>query len=573
MKNLFNVFSVRLFGIIVLVAIIGFSFAACGGGDDGTIGGTSPTITTASLPDGTVGTVYNQTLVAIGDIPITWNLESGTLPTGLIFTGNVISGTPTTAGKFDFSVKAINSTGSATKQLSITIITTGGDVSPWVDQTIIQLTENTWEDGNLTASSDVQWFKFTATASTQYIHVNFGTLASLSVQVYDSSGATVGSQKYLGSTTTYVSQSVTGGQEYYIKVFTSSSSGTYKIGFNSTFYSPGTTINQLTENTWADGNLPTSSDVQWFKFTATASTQYIHASFNTLTQMYVQLYDSSGATVGSRQNLSGSKAYVSQSVTSGQEYYIKVLPYSTSYSGIYKIGFNTTFYSPGTTITQLTENTWENGNLPTSSDVQWFKFNATASTQYIYAYPGTLNYLYVQLYDSSGATVGIRQNLSGTTTYISQSVTSGQEYYIKVWPFTSSGSGTYKIGFNTTSTTSPPGAITPPSVATQLTLNTSANGNISTEGGEEWFKFTATANTQYIRVSFNTLNSNRGVYVQLYDSSGAAIGGQTNLFDGGSFGGQTYVSLSVTSGQLYYIKVWPSSSSDSGTYQIRFTNS
>ena len=82
----------------------------------------APTITTTeSLPDGEVGTVYSQTLTATGDPTITWNVTSGSLPDGLNLSGNAISGTPTTAGTSTFTVKAENSYGSDSKQLSITI--------------------------------------------------------------------------------------------------------------------------------------------------------------------------------------------------------------------------------------------------------------------------------------------------------------------------------------------------------------------------------------------------------------------------------------------------------------------
>jgi hypothetical protein len=50
---------------------------------------------------------------------------------------------------------------------------------------------------------------------------------------------------------------------------------------------------QLVYNTWADGVILTSSGrgQQWFKFTATENSQYIHVSFGTLTDLYVQLCD------------------------------------------------------------------------------------------------------------------------------------------------------------------------------------------------------------------------------------------------------------------------------------------
>jgi hypothetical protein len=82
----------------------------------------APTITTITLPSGTVGTVYNQTLIANGDAPITWGISNGNLPNGLnLSSSGEISGIPTTAETANFTVKANNNTGSDTKELSIFI--------------------------------------------------------------------------------------------------------------------------------------------------------------------------------------------------------------------------------------------------------------------------------------------------------------------------------------------------------------------------------------------------------------------------------------------------------------------
>ena len=83
----------------------------------------APTITTSSLPDGKVGEAYSQTLTADGTTPITWNIIGGTLPESLTLneTTGKISGTPTADGTAKFTVKAENSAGSDTKELSIAI--------------------------------------------------------------------------------------------------------------------------------------------------------------------------------------------------------------------------------------------------------------------------------------------------------------------------------------------------------------------------------------------------------------------------------------------------------------------
>lgn len=82
----------------------------------------TPAITTESLPDGIVGTSYNQTLAATGSDAITWSV-SGSLPAGLSLNGNTgaITGTPTVTGSSTFTVTAQNSYGSDSRELSVTI--------------------------------------------------------------------------------------------------------------------------------------------------------------------------------------------------------------------------------------------------------------------------------------------------------------------------------------------------------------------------------------------------------------------------------------------------------------------
>jgi putative Ig domain-containing protein/matrixin/Ig-like domain-containing protein/S-layer family protein len=81
-------------------------------------------VVTTSLPGGTSGTSYSQTLAASGGTPpYTWALAagSGPLPSGLSLSGGgVISGTPTTTGTFNFTVQVAD-TASATAQKALSI--------------------------------------------------------------------------------------------------------------------------------------------------------------------------------------------------------------------------------------------------------------------------------------------------------------------------------------------------------------------------------------------------------------------------------------------------------------------
>jgi hypothetical protein len=81
-------------------------------------------ITTASCPNGTVNVAYSKTLHATGGaLPYSWALASGTLPTGLTLSaGGVLSGTPTVAGTYSFTVQVTDSAAqTATASYTVTI--------------------------------------------------------------------------------------------------------------------------------------------------------------------------------------------------------------------------------------------------------------------------------------------------------------------------------------------------------------------------------------------------------------------------------------------------------------------
>ena len=83
-----------------------------------------PTVATASLPGGQVGTSYSQSLAATGGTPpYGWTLDVGSLPAGLaLSSGGAITGTPTSAGPSTFTVRVTDSLSqTATKELTIAV--------------------------------------------------------------------------------------------------------------------------------------------------------------------------------------------------------------------------------------------------------------------------------------------------------------------------------------------------------------------------------------------------------------------------------------------------------------------
>jgi large repetitive protein len=83
------------------------------------------TLSPTTLPNGSTGTAYSQSLSASGTTsPYTFSLASGTLPTGLSLSGaGVISGTPSALGTFNFTVRATDPNSSIGNQAYTVVIT------------------------------------------------------------------------------------------------------------------------------------------------------------------------------------------------------------------------------------------------------------------------------------------------------------------------------------------------------------------------------------------------------------------------------------------------------------------
>jgi hypothetical protein len=108
-------------------------------------------ITPASLPGGTVGTAYSQTVTATGGTPpYTFGIASGSLPAGIALSSTgTLSGTPTDAGTFPISVSVTDTNQvTVTQSYQLTInpaavpaptITGVGDTAPPAEQPAISV--------------------------------------------------------------------------------------------------------------------------------------------------------------------------------------------------------------------------------------------------------------------------------------------------------------------------------------------------------------------------------------------------------------------------------------------------
>jgi large repetitive protein len=79
-------------------------------------------ITTDSVPKATAGTSYTATLAASGASSFSWTISAGSLPPGVTLAANgALTGTPTGAGTYTFTVRVDAGGRSASKQLQLVV--------------------------------------------------------------------------------------------------------------------------------------------------------------------------------------------------------------------------------------------------------------------------------------------------------------------------------------------------------------------------------------------------------------------------------------------------------------------
>jgi hypothetical protein len=152
---------------------------------------TSPT----ALPAGTAGQPYNYQLQTTGgQAPVSFALTAGTLPPGLTLSASsLISGTPTTAGTYNFTISAADSCTAGTQQVqrAFSLVIGGGDLRMTVTPASLRIPRNM--------------------ASTHHIRYSFSNTAAAAMTLTSAQGIFTANSRIIGETSTPLNISLVNG--------------------------------------------------------------------------------------------------------------------------------------------------------------------------------------------------------------------------------------------------------------------------------------------------------------------------------------------------------------------------
>ncbi|HZL55724.1 MAG TPA: putative Ig domain-containing protein, partial [Bryobacteraceae bacterium] len=140
-------------------------------------------IMTTSLPNGTLGATYTQTLQAIGGVPpYQWSIASGSLPTGLSLDpyAGVIAGAPSLIGSFGFTAQATDSASTpATAKQVLSIAVAAPPALTITTSTVAGAIQNAPYSQQLAASGGVSPYRWSVTSGTLPAGLSLGATSGL----------------------------------------------------------------------------------------------------------------------------------------------------------------------------------------------------------------------------------------------------------------------------------------------------------------------------------------------------------------------------------------------------------
>ena len=418
-----------------------------------------PTITISPtvLVSGKVGLAYNQNLLSTGGIGlVTFSVVAGTLPSGLILSANGnISGTPTLAGNFSFSVQVVDING-CSASIGISIIINPADIPITLSpSTLPNAIVGTAYSQTITASGGQGPYTFSVTS---------GSLPP---------GLTLSSTGTISGTPTSA-----GNFSFTVTATGSNGSGTGSLSYSLTVASSSTPL------TLSPSTLPSATVGTAYSQTITASGGQSPYTFSVTSGSLPP-----GLTLSSTGTISGTP-------TSAGNFSFTVTATGSNGSGTGSLSYSLTVASSSTPLT-LSPST-----LPSATV-------GTAYSQTISASGGQSPYTFSVSFGSllPGLTLSSTGTISGTPT------TAGN-FSFTITASGSNGSGMGSITYNVMVSTSGGGSTTltlSPSTLPNAIVGTSYNQTVTATGGQSPYSFVLTSGVLPVGLSLSTAGQISGI--------------------------------------------------------------
>ena len=347
------------------------------------------------------------------------------------------------------------------------------------------------------------------------------------------------------------------------------------------------TANQIAVNTSVSGNLSTSSDVDWYKFTTTQdgyfNVEFTHTFLSSSSKYWcIWIYNETGVNGITGQNdyftaTGNANALSTKYGVPAGTYYVIVGKYSKyDYSANkYMLNVNFTVASDWETennnnkdyADNMNVNQDINGALSTSSDVDWYSFEIKqrgylqVSFEHIFL-SSPVDYWQVNLYDTSGVNLlidGSYISIPGNENVSSRNYgVSPGKYYIAVKSKRYDYSGndySLKVNFTVASDWEMENNNSKNS-ASEVKVNEAINGAISTSDDVDWYRFSISSTSQ-IALVFNheVVDSSIALWhIYLYDNTGVTLLNKFSVNGNEASRASDYISVSS---ETCYIKITP----------------
>jgi len=374
------------------------------------------------------------------------------------------------------------------------------------------------------------------------------------LELYDSSMTKIAYNYSYSGNYTSIDKALTTGGTYTVVVYDNGNDETGNYNLTWQKLSNPCNATAITCGQAISGSLSAAGQQNFYTFTATAGDKVTIRLVKTsgAFQPQLELYDATGAEIGSGYNYSGNDVVIDKSLSTGGAYTLVVSDYGNDAIGNYNLTWQK--LSNPCNATAITCGQAISGSLSAAGQQNFYTFTATAGDKVTIRLIKTLGALQPQLelYDGTGAKIGSGYSYSGNDVVIDKSLSAAGAYTLVVSDYGNDATGNYNLTWQ---------RLNNPCNATNICGQTAVSGSINVTGKQDYYTFIAGTGDNIVL----TLTRTSGDFtpcLELYDSSGTRVAYQY------TFGTSVTINNTLSVGGTFIVIVSDYGNSKTGNYTL-----